>query len=384
MVNLNKQTQHDFLTNYQDKKPYLFKNIAGIDWFDWLQINQIIERADIISDDFKIAHQGIVEKHHYVESFIEVGMLRHRLIKPAVYNLLQNGATVIANKIINEPAVDHFARQIAQMTNRQTVSSMYVAFGDKDSYKAHWDTRDVFAIQIKGRKRWVIYQPTFPNPLYMQQSKYYEDTHPCPKEPIMDIVLETGDMLYISCGWWHNPSPLGEETVHLAIGTFPAFGLDYTEWLSQKLPEILAIRKPLSNWQNDQENIQSLAENIATMIADQANYEQFMQEFIANQRVQGNLNIELLGNNKVNTLPLSARLRINSNQSYDDSSEHIIANGIKLNLDSDLKSVLIHIAKNPNISVDEILTVTNAIDTDKIAKTLYTLCANDVLEVVKY
>ncbi|VEG12775.1 JmjC domain-containing protein [Moraxella cuniculi] len=384
MVNLNKQTQHDFLTNYQDKKPYLFKNIAGIDWFDWLQINQIIERADIISDDFKIAHQGIVEKHHYVESFIEVGMLRHRLIKPAVYNLLQNGATVIANKIINEPAVDHFARQIAQMTNRQTVSSMYVAFGDKDSYKAHWDTRDVFAIQIKGRKRWVIYQPTFPNPLYMQQSKYYEDTHPCPKEPIMDIVLEAGDMLYIPCGWWHNPSPLGEETVHLAIGTFPAFGLDYTEWLSQKLPEILAIRKPLSNWQNDQENIQSLANNIANIIANKTNYDQFMQEFIANHRLPSKLNLELLGNNQVSKLPLSATLRLNSTQSYDDDSEYIITNGIKLNLDSDLKSVLIHIAKNPNISVDEILTVTNAIDTDKIAKTLYTLCANDVLEVVKY
>lgn len=384
MINLNKQTQHDFLTNYQDKKPYLFKNIAGIDWFDWLQISQIIERADIISDDFKIAHQGIVEKHHYVESFIEVGMLRHRLIKPAVYNLLQNGATVIANKIINEPAVDHFARQIAQMTNRQTVSSMYVAFGDKDSYKAHWDTRDVFAIQIKGRKRWVIYQPTFPNPLYMQQSKYYEDTHPCPKEPIMDIVLEAGDMLYIPCGWWHNPSPLGEETVHLAIGTFPAFGLDYTEWLSQKLPEILAIRKPLSSWQNDQENIQSLAENIATMIADQANYEQFMQEFIANHRLPSKLNLELLGNNQVSKLPLSATLRLNSTQSYDDDSEYIIANGTKLDLNSSLKPVLIYIANHPSISVSDILAKFTDLDTDVLQNSLYQLCVNDVLEIAGY
>ncbi|MDO4441673.1 MAG: cupin domain-containing protein [Moraxella sp.] len=147
---------NDFIDDYQDKKPIVVKKCFDTGGLTWGKINKIVERNNINSDEFKIAYQGIVAKHHYIETFDEVGTVRHRLIKPVIYNLLKNGATLIANRIINEPAIDKFARQIARLTGRQTVTSMYVAFGDKDSYKAHWDTRDVFAIQIKGRKRWVM------------------------------------------------------------------------------------------------------------------------------------------------------------------------------------------------------------------------------------
>lgn len=57
-----------------------------------------------------MAYQGIVEKHHYIETFDEVVTVRHRLIKSAIYNLLKNGATLIANRIINELAIGKFAR----------------------------------------------------------------------------------------------------------------------------------------------------------------------------------------------------------------------------------------------------------------------------------
>ncbi|WP_432653581.1 JmjC domain-containing protein [Pseudomonas aeruginosa] len=33
------------------------------------------------------------------------------------------------------------------------VSSAYLAFGKKSSFRCHWDTRDVFAIQLIGGGR---------------------------------------------------------------------------------------------------------------------------------------------------------------------------------------------------------------------------------------
>lgn len=379
--NFNKS---DFLNNYQDKNPIVIKNCFDVSELSWNKINEIIERSNIHADDFKLAYQGIVEKHHYTEVFNEVGLVRHRLIKPVIYKLLKNGATLIVNKIINEPDIDKFARQIAQLTGRQTVTSMYVAFGDKDSYKAHWDTRDVFAIQVKGRKRWVIYKPTFPNPLYMQQSKYFEDTHPCPNIPYMDVILEEGDMLYVPCGWWHNPSPLGEETVHLAIGTFPAFGLDYVEWLFKKLPDLHEVRKPMSNWKNDSDNLKIIAQHIGDLITNQSTYNEFMQEFIGEKRVESNLALELLGNSKVNKLPITAVLRLNSNQSYNKNSDHIIANGVKLSLDNDFGDIILYISNHLMLSVSDIINRFKHIDQEKLTNFLYHLCLNDIIEVVEH
>ena len=64
--NFNKS---EFLNNYKDKKPIIIKNCFDVSGISWDNINEIVERNNIYSDDFKIAYQGIVEKHHYVETF---------------------------------------------------------------------------------------------------------------------------------------------------------------------------------------------------------------------------------------------------------------------------------------------------------------------------
>ena len=170
---------------------------TGSSNFSWQDANEIFERADVASNDFKLSFDGIRPKHEYVESYLDIGTLRHRLIKPVVYDYLRKGATLIANKIANEPRVDALARQIAEFTGRQTVTSAYAAFGERDSFRAHWDTRDVFAIQLIGRKRWIVYEPSMELPLYMQQSKDFEQQHPCPEKPYMDFILEAGDIFYL-------------------------------------------------------------------------------------------------------------------------------------------------------------------------------------------
>ena len=139
-----------FAREYQERQPLLMKGaVAGDLLFSWQEVNALISRSDPLSDDFKLLFNGVRPKHEYVESYLDVGSLRHRLIKPVIYDYLRRDATLIANKIKNEPSVDRFARDIGIFTGRQVVSSAYVAFDTKDSFRCHWDTRDVFAIQLE-------------------------------------------------------------------------------------------------------------------------------------------------------------------------------------------------------------------------------------------
>ncbi|OEC37452.1 Ribosomal protein L16 Arg81 hydroxylase, contains JmjC domain [Pseudomonas cuatrocienegasensis] len=371
----------EFKEKYEEKKPLLIKGAANTESFSWGDVNQIFERSDVASSDFKLSLAGIRPKEEYVESYWDIGKLRHRLIKPAVYDLLQKGATLIANKIINEPSVERISRTIALYTKRQVVSSAYLAFGTQDSFRSHWDTRDVFAVQLIGRKRWIVHAPSLEAPYFTQQSKDYENLFPRPEEPYMDFILEPGDVFYLPRGWWHNPLPLGEPTFHLALGTFPAYGMDYLLWALKSMPEIREARLSLSCWKNDQEIIMMLARSLEELISSKQNYDLFMDKFNSDIRVQSPLALEIFGNN--GTIPDSARLRLCSQNSHGKEDGYIIANGTKLNLDPKGIRLISKISSKPGITLHEL--ISEGFDTDSnTIKTLVTeLCRLDILELLR-
>ncbi|VXA91484.1 Cupin [Pseudomonas sp. 8BK] len=373
-----------FSSQYEEVKPFLLKGAVDVGDFAWGDANEIFERANVFSNDFKLSCDGIRPKKEYVESYLDIGTLRHRLIKPVVYDYLKNGATLIANKLANEPKADALARQIAEFTGRQTVTSAYAAFGERDSFRAHWDTRDVFVIQLIGRKRWIVYEPSFESPLYMQQSKDVEQQYPCPKEPYMDFILEAGDVFYLPRGWWHNPLPIGEETFHLAVGTFPAYTTDYMEWAFRQLPNFIGARKSLSAWGADKENIAAVGRYIDEFINDPDNYRRFMDEFIGATRVESPLAVELFGNPNTRTIPDSTRIRLSANKPHGLADNYLIANGTKLNLDATGVRLIRCIAESPAISLGELVSRLADIDADKLRVLVHELCRQDILEALRY
>ncbi|MDH0646019.1 cupin-like domain-containing protein [Pseudomonas sp. GD03858] len=379
-----KITKHDFTSLHQGKSPLLISNAIRTPLsFFWPDANEIIERASIDTDDFKILHNGLVPKQEYIETFYDVGMVRHRLIKPALYERMKNGATLIANKLVNEPKIHALARQVAQFTGRQTVCSVYAAFGRQASFQTHWDTRDIFAIQLIGRKRWIIYPPSFAEPLFMQQSKDLEQDYPCPSEPYMDLVLEPGDMLYLPRGWWHNPLPFEEETFHLSIGTFPANALDYVHWTMQKLPELLAARQAMTTFEQDRENLASLAAQLAERLTDSGQYQTFMEAFAIAQRIETPLAIDLFGNPSITQLPEDARLRLAANSTASLEHGQLIANGARINLDESALRVVRCIEQAPGIRLDHLANGLAEMDSAKLRALLHDLCRQDILELVR-
>ncbi|UVJ44497.1 cupin domain-containing protein [Pseudomonas sp. LS1212] len=374
----------DFFSQYQEKKPLLLKKALSVACFSWRDVNEIVARSDVVSHDFKLSLGGVLPKHKYTESYLDVGTLRHRLLKPVVYDYLKNGATLIANKIKNEPLVDRYARQIAEFTGRQVISSAYVAFGSKDSFRCHWDTRDVFAIQLIGRKRWIVYEPSLAFPLYTQQSKDYEQQYPCPATPYMDFILEAGDIFYLPLGWWHNPLPLGEATFHLAVGTFPAHAMEYLSWVFRQMPEFVEARQTFGGWEEDRKKIIAVAKCLNGYITDPGNYHRFMDEFVGSTRVDSALAMEVLGNPNCSSVPDHAGIRLCASKPLAVSDRYIIANGTKLNLDNQGVQLIRCIAKHPRISLATLITKFPETDSVKLRQLVTELCRQDVLELTHY
>jgi ribosomal protein L16 Arg81 hydroxylase len=370
-----------FKTEYQERLPFIMKGALETSMVKWSDINDVIARCDVQSENFRLSFpDGNVSKEKYVKSYFHVGDMRRALHKPALYDFMRKGATLVANHIYNEPVVNDYAKDIAQFTGRQTVTSLYVAFGETDSYRAHWDSRDVFAVQLKGRKRWIVYPPSFDAPLYMHQSKYLEHDHPCPEQPYLDFILEEGDVFYIPRGWWHNVTPLGEPTVHLAIGTFPAFATDYVRWIFGKLPDSIYARTALENHQQDKDTIKVLSEHISELMNDPQCYQAFIESHFSEQVLETRLNLEKLADENQAVLQGHVRVRFNVLRS-DFSDVYLITNIGKFSFKDELAELRRFLIEHPLTTVAEILGNFAPASQGEIAELLYLLASKGVIEL---
>ncbi|MGQ7818913.1 JmjC domain-containing protein [Metapseudomonas furukawaii] len=374
-------TKHNFSEEYLYKKPQIFKGaIQKID-IKWQDVNEIYERANAADRGFKLMSGREIPKSEYMESYINVGQVEHKYIKPVIYKYMREGATLVYNRIKNEPFVTSISRQIANYIDAQVIASGYAAFSEKSSYKSHWDTRDVFAVQLLGRKRWIIKKPSFDSPLYMQQTKHMLETVE-PNEVYLDIILEPGDIIYVPRGWWHNPLPLGGETFHLAIGTFAPTGFDYLRWLVNLSPDITDVRKNLHNFNRDKRTLKNIAVNFGKAIFDRDNFYSFMESYTSQHRVDSKIALHILSDSSNNQLDSNQTVRLNANFLYRFPKGFVVINGSKINIDNPGLDLIEFIFNSGTCSVSQIQREFSAHGDDLVNEVLFQLALNDVIEII--
>lgn len=372
--------KNTFKNNFLYKKPHLFKNAIDSN-ISWKDVNELYSRGDISHRDFKLMNGYEVPKKEYIESYNNLGVIEYRCITSTLYEYLRNGATLVRNRIRNEPFVDQISKQIATFAEAPTLVGSYAAFSSKSSYKSHWDTRDVYAVQLLGKKRWILKKPNFEFPLYMQQTKNFPNIKE-PDEIYMDVILEAGDILYIPRGWWHDPLPLDEETFHLAIATFAPTGFEYMRWLQNIVPNILDSRKNLSNFENDTETLSSLSGQVAETIKDKNSYQNFMINHLAEQSLPCMLSLDVLGNGKINQLNCNQKLYLNANVLYYFEESFVIINGNKINVDDISLNLIQYLFNHSYSSVQDILDHFKDYSPEKINQLLFQLSIENVIELV--
>lgn len=339
------------------------------------------ERADAADRSFKLMNGYEVPKSEYLESYMNVGRLERRYIKSVIYRYMREGATLVYNRIKNESFVTAISRQIANYADAQVIVSGYAAFSGKSSYKSHWDTRDVFAVQILGRKRWIIKQPSFDFPLYMQQTKNMSEAVE-PEEVYLDVILEPGDIIYVPRGWWHNPLPLGGETFHLAIGTFAPTGFDYLRWLVNLSPEIADVRKNFHDFRRDRESLENIAASLGEAIRDRDNFDRFMEVYIGQHRVSSKIALHVLGDGTNHELDLNQAIRLNVNLLYRFSEGFLVVNGNKINVDDVGIELIEFIRDAGTCTVAQVQERFSGWGDGLVNNLLFQLAINDAIEIV--
>lgn len=125
----------------------------------------------------------------------------------------------------------------AEMSTRfQT--NVYFTPGHAQGFRTHYDSHDVFVLQVHGRKHWRLYDT--PVELPFRRQEFHPDEVPV-GEVSREFVLEAGDMAYVPRGLLHDARTVeGSDSVHITLGVLHT---SFTDLMAESLAR-LGLRDP--------------------------------------------------------------------------------------------------------------------------------------------
>ena len=325
-------TAREFQAGCFEKRVHLQRAAAAEGLYCWADLDSSLLQIEPGGPFLKLFNRGPVPPEAYARESVELGMVRRRLDKVRFYAQLRGGATLVLNRFEEHSSLARqLCLEVARHAGHQTTSNAYVSFGGRGTFGRHWDTHNVFAIQLIGRKRWQVYPPTFALPLSHQTSDAAQPD--VTAAPVLDCTLETGDMLYVPRGWWHQTLPFEAGSLHLSVGVYAPTMYDYLMWfcsrhLSMQTPARRAFTPAV-----EADELHALMRELGRSALDPGHRSEFLRELAARERTSSELNLALFSDPAATHLHADAHVVLTTSRTTPLANGAMFVNGAQLSLD---------------------------------------------------
>ncbi|GAA3762405.1 hypothetical protein GCM10022225_55110 [Plantactinospora mayteni] len=144
-----------------------------------------------------------------------------QVLDERVLALYADGATLVLQGLHRTwPPLIDFTRELSQQLGQPLQVNAYLTPPGNQGFGTHYDTHDVFVLQVDGHKHWQVHEPVLPDPLERQPwgGRADEVAAVADGPPALDVVLGPGDALYLPRGWLHSARAQDESSLHLTVG----------------------------------------------------------------------------------------------------------------------------------------------------------------------
>ncbi len=135
----------------------------------------------------------------------------------AVARLYRRGATVILNQLHqSDIALAEFCRAVERVFSCHVQTNIYLTPPGSQGFHTHYDSHDVFILQIEGEKAWRLYDRPVEAPY---RGERFEAGKHAVGKPKHSFVLQAGDCAYVPRGLMHDASTSGDAaSLHITCG----------------------------------------------------------------------------------------------------------------------------------------------------------------------
>lgn len=220
---------HRFATEYWSRQPLLTPAAeSGADYTDLLDaaaIDELLSRRGLRTPFIRIAKQGkVIPAREFTRSGGTGAGVSDQVADDKVLGLIADGATLVLQALHRTwPPLMRFGSRLSAELGHPVQINSYLTPPQSQGFAPHYDTHDVFVLQVTGHKRWVVHQPVITDPLPGQdwEQRRAAVATRAAEPPVLDLVLQPGDALYLPRGFIHSAMAQGETSIHLTVGVHP-------------------------------------------------------------------------------------------------------------------------------------------------------------------
>jgi ribosomal protein L16 Arg81 hydroxylase len=145
----------------------------------------------------------------------------------------ERGASIVLESLYERwKPLAYFCRDIEKHLNHAVQTNIYLTPRSSQGFAPHYDTHDVFVLQIHGVKHWRIYDspmrlPDRSLPHHTERGKL--------GPPLYELDINPGDLIYLPRGFVHEALTSDEESLHITVGIIAYTWFDvFTEVLAAR------------------------------------------------------------------------------------------------------------------------------------------------------
>jgi hypothetical protein len=206
-----------FFTEFYEQKPLLierqqpskFASLLSIDAIDHYLSTTNPCRPDVFLVD--AARELKPEDYSFPNSEPPGG-----IDLPRAYQLFGTGATISLSQMHERlPSLAELCRAVEKTFSSHFQTNIYVSPPRAQGFKTHFDSHDVFVLQVSGSKLWTLYDTGIALPL---RSQAFDPDKHTPGPPTRDFTLHAGDLFYCPRGLYHSARSTDEVSLHITLG----------------------------------------------------------------------------------------------------------------------------------------------------------------------
>lgn len=187
--------------------------------------------------------------------------------------LLVDGSTVVFQGLHRAwPRVQQFAADLAVELGHPVQANGYLTPSSARGFAAHYDTHDVFVVQLAGSKHWTIHSPAVDVDAGLAEWTRHraEVAAAAATAPAFDGPLTPGDVLYLPRGWIHSAMAGAQTSLHLTLGIHPYTQRDVLDELIADAVAGLRVNGslPLGIDIADPDELSSAIQEVRTALSD--------------------------------------------------------------------------------------------------------------------
>ncbi len=165
-----------------------------------------------------------------------------------VQDWIRRGASVVMNDVDSlTPGLAAVSSALEAAGLGKAQGNVYISWQSHKAFPAHYDTHDVWAVQVEGEKTWNVWEGRadwpIPHPVFRSQT---QSQHEQAKKGLRArVLMKPGDLLYLPRGWYHDALAEAPASVHIAYGVHAPLGMDLMNILVERVLYDTEFRKPL-------------------------------------------------------------------------------------------------------------------------------------------